>query len=223
MTQPIHNASYRIASIELRELKEQLQELLDWGFIRLSVSPRGVPVLFVKKKDGYMWLCIDYFELNPITIKNKYLLPRINDLIDQLKGASIFSKIDLFSGYYQLKVQEDDVPKIAIRTWYGYYEFFVMPFGFTNAPSVFMDLMNQVFHEYLHSFVAVFIDNMLVYLANYVEHEEHLKTVLNVLRERKVLAKLMKCEFWLKEVSFLGHVINKNGFVVDPTKVRVVV
>jgi len=222
-TQPIHKAPYRMAPTELKELKEQLQELLDRGFIRPSVSPWGAPVLFVKKKDGSMRMCIDYRELNRVTIKNKYPLPRIDDLFDQLKGASIFSKIDLLSGYHQLKVKEEDIPKTAIRTRYGHFEFLVMPFGLTNAPSVFMDLMNRVFHEYLDSFVVVFIDDILIYSANRVEHEEHLRIVLEKLREKKLFAKFKKCEFWLEEVAFLGHVVSKDGLAVDPAKVQSVV
>jgi hypothetical protein len=168
-------------------------------------------------------MCIDYRELNRVTIKNKYPLPRIDDLFDQLKGASVFSKIDLLSGYHQLKVREEDVPKTAIRTWYGHYEFLVMPFGLTNAPSVFMDLMSRVFHEYLDTFVVVFIDDILVYSADRVKHEEHLRTVMEKLREKKLFAKIKKCEFWLEEVSFMGHVVNKNGLAVDPAKVKAVV
>ena len=136
-------------SVELKELKSQLQELLDKGFVRPSISPWGAPVLFVKKKDGTLRLCIDYRRLNQATIKNKYPLPRIDDLFDQLQGASVFSKIDLRSGYYQIRVKNDNVSKTAFRTRYGYYEFLVMPFGLTNAPAVFMDLMNRVFQPYL--------------------------------------------------------------------------
>ena len=149
--------------MELKELKIQLQELLDKGFIRLSVSPWGAPVLFVKKKDGSMKLCIDYRELNKVTVRNKYPLPRIEYLFDQLHGACVLSKIDLRSGYHQLRVRSEDVPKIAFRTRYGHYEFLVMPFGLTNAPVAFMDLMNRVFKPYLNQFVVVFIDDILVY------------------------------------------------------------
>jgi hypothetical protein len=187
------------------------------------VSPWGAPVLFVKKKDGTMRLCIDYRELNRVTIKNKYPLPRIDDLFDQLKEASVFSKIDLRSGYHQLKVREEDVQKTAIRTRYGHYEFMVMPFGLTNAPSVFMDLMNRVFHNYLDQFVVVFTDDILVYSTNHHEHGEHLKKVLDILREKKLFAKLKKCEFWLKKVSFLGHVVSGDGIEVDPSKIEAVV
>ena len=152
-----------MAPAELNELKTQLQELLDKGFIRPSNSPWGAPVLFVRKKDGTHRLCIDYRQLNKITMKNKYPLPRIDDLFDQLKGARAFSKIDLRSGYYQMKIKEADVAKTAFRTRYGHYEFLVLPFGLTNAPALFMDLMNRVFQPYLDKFVVVFIDDILVY------------------------------------------------------------
>jgi len=165
---------------------------------------------------------IDYRELNRVTIKNKYPLPRIDDLFDQLKEATVFLKVDLRSGYHQLKVKEEDIQKTTIRTRYGHFEFLVMPFGVTNAPSVFMDLMNRVFHMYLDWFVAVFIDDILVYSTNHQDHGEHLKTVLRILREKKLYAKLKKCEFWLKEVSFLGHVISKDGRAVDPSKIEAV-
>jgi hypothetical protein len=174
----------------------------------------------VKKNDGSMRLYIDYRELNRVMIKNKYPLSRIDDLFSQLKGASVFSKIDLLSGYHQFKVREENIPKIAIRIRYGHYKFLVMPFGLTNAPSTFMDLINWVFHEYLDFFVVAFIDDILVYSANHVEHEEHLKTVMEKLRKKKLFAKVKKCEFWLEEVSFLDHIVNKNGFTVDQSKVK---
>ena len=160
---PISRAPYRMAPTELKELKTQLQELLDKGFIRPSVSPKGAPILFVKKKDGTLRMCIDYRQINKVTVKNKYLFPRIEDLFDQLKGASVFSKIDLRSGNYQLREKEVDVPKAAFKTRYGHYEFFVMPFGLTNAPATFMDMINRVFLPYLDQFVVVFIDDILVY------------------------------------------------------------
>ena len=221
-TAPISKAPYRMAPSELKELKVQLQELLDKGFIRPSFSPWGAPVLFVKKKDGTMWLCIDYRELNKVTIKNKYPLPRIDDLFDQLQGASVFSKIDLRSGYHQLKIKGDDIQKTAFRTRYGHYEFLVMPFGLTNAPAAFMDLMNRVFKDYLDRFVIVFIDDILIYSRSMEEHAEHLRTILRVLKIKKLYAKFTKCEFWLEKVSFLGHVVSKDGIAVDPSKVEAV-
>ncbi|KAL8134287.1 hypothetical protein AgCh_009360 [Apium graveolens] len=206
----------------LQELKEQLQELLNRGFIRPSVSPWGAPVLFVKKKDGSMRLCIDYRELNKVTVRNRYPLPRIDDLFDQLQGAKYFSKIDLRSGYHQLRVREEDVSKTAFRTRYGHYEFLVMSFGLTNVPAVFMDLMNRVFHDYLDKFVVVFIDDILIYSRSREEHEEHLRTVLEILRKRKLFAKFSKCEFWLEEVAFLGHVVSGRGIELDPAKVEAI-
>ena len=192
---PISKAPYRMAPKELGELKMQPQELLDLGFIRPSVSPWGAPVLFVKKKDGTLRMCIDYRELNKLTLKNKYPLPRIDDLFDQLKGASVFSKVDLRSGYHQLKIRPADIPKTAFRTRYGHYEFVVMPFGLTNAPAVFMDLMNRVFHPYLDKFILVFIDDVLIYSKTRAEHEEHLRTALETLRTERLYAKFSKCEF----------------------------
>ncbi|KAA0032356.1 ty3-gypsy retrotransposon protein [Cucumis melo var. makuwa] len=219
-TVPISRAPYRMAPAELKELKVQLQELLDKGFIRPSVSPWGAPILFVKKKDGSMRLCIDYRELNKVTVKNRYPLPRIDDLFDQLQGATVFSKIDLRSGYHQLRIKDGDVPKTAFRSRYGHYEFIVMSFGLTNAPAVFMDLMNRVFREFLDTFVIVFIDDILIYSKTEAEHEEHLRIVLQTLRDNKLYAKFSKCEFWLKQVSFLGHVVSKAGVSVDPAKIE---
>ena len=222
-TVPMSRAPYRMAPMELKELKSQLQELLDKGFIRPSVSPWGAPVLFVKKKDGTLRMCIDYRQINKVTVKNKYSLPRIEDLFDQLKGAGVFSNIDLRSGYYQLRVKEGDVPKTAFRTRYGHYEFLVMPFGLTNAPEAFMDLMNRVFRPYVDQFVVVFIDDILVYSKDAQEHEQNLRIVLEMLREKKLYAKLSKCDFWLKKVSFLGHIVSVEGIRVDPAKIEAVV
>ena len=222
-TAPTSRAPYRMAPTELKELKIQLQELLDKGFIRPSVSPWGAPVLFVKKKDGTLRMCIDYRQINKVTVKHKYPLLRIEDLFDQLKGAGVFSKIDLRSGYYQLRVKDVDVPKTAFRTRYGHYEFLVMPFGLTNAPAAFMDLMNRVFRPYLNQFVVVFIDDILVNSKDEQEHEQHLKIVLQTLRDKKLYAKLSKCDFWLKEISFLGHIVSSEGIRVDPVKIEAVV
>ncbi|KAM0058195.1 putative nucleotidyltransferase, Ribonuclease H [Helianthus debilis subsp. tardiflorus] len=219
---PIARAPYRLAPTEMKELRTQLDDLLDKGFIQPSSSPWGAPILFVKKKDGSMRLCIDYRELNKVTIKNRYPLPRIDDLFDQLQGAAYFSKIDLRSGYHQLKVRAEDVPKTAFRTRYGHFEFLVMPFGLTNAPAAFMDLMNRVCKPYLDKFVIVFIDDILIYSRSQVEHEKHLKCILGLLRQEKLYAKFSKCEFWLRKVQFLGHVVSEQGIQVDPAKVEAV-
>ncbi|GJX97705.1 putative reverse transcriptase domain-containing protein [Tanacetum coccineum] len=183
---PVARAPYRLAPSEMKELSEQLKELSDKGFIRPSSSPWGAPVLFVKKKDGSFRMCIDYRELNKLTVKNRYPLPRIDDLFDQLQGSSVYSKIDLRSGYHQLRVREGDIPKTAFRTRYGHYEFQVMPFGLTNAPA----------------------------------HEEHLRTILELLKKEELYAKFSKCEFWIPKVQFLGHVINCEGIHIDPAKIE---
>ncbi|GKA28040.1 putative reverse transcriptase domain-containing protein [Tanacetum coccineum] len=219
---PVARSPYRLAPSEMQELSGQLQELQDKGFIRPSHSPWGAPVLFVKKKDGSFRMCIDYRELNKLTVKNRYPLPRIDDLFDQLQGSRYFSKIDLRSGYHQLRVHEEDIPKTAFRTRYGHFEFTVMPFGLTNAPAVFMDLMNRVCKPYLDKFVIVFIDDILIYSKSKEEHEVHLRLVLELLRKEKLYAKFSKCEFWLQEVHFLGHVVNQNGIHVDPGKIEAV-
>ncbi|GJY50732.1 putative reverse transcriptase domain-containing protein [Tanacetum coccineum] len=217
---PVARAPYRLAPSEMKELSEQLKELSDKGFIRPSSSPWGAPVLFVKKKDGSFRMCIDYRELNKLTVKNRYPLPRIDDLFDQLQGSSVYSKIDLRSGYHQLRVREEDIPKTAFRTRYGHYEFQVMPFGLTNAPAVFMDLMNRVCKPYLDKFVIVFIDDILIYSKNKQEHEEHLKLILELLKKEELYAKFSKCEFWIPKVQFLGHVIDSKGIHVDPAKIE---
>jgi hypothetical protein len=167
---------------ELVELKKQIAELQAKGFVRPSSSPWGAPVLFVEKKDGTQRMCVDYQSLNEMTIKNKYPLPRIEDLFDQMKGASVFSNIDLRSGCHQLKIRESDIPKTAFHTRYGLYEYTMMSFGLTNAPAYFMYLMNKVFMEYLDKFVVVFIDDILIFSKTKEEHEEHLRLVLEKLR-----------------------------------------
>ncbi|GKB79040.1 putative reverse transcriptase domain-containing protein [Tanacetum coccineum] len=187
---PVARAPYRLAPSEMKELSEQLQELFEKGFIRPSSSPWGALVLFIKKKDGSFRMCIDYRELNKLTVKNRYPLPRIDNLFDQLQGSSIYSKIDLRSGYHQLRVQEQDILKRAFQTWYGHYKFQVMPFGLTNTP------------------------------VNEKEHEEHLKAILELLKKEKLYAKFSKCEFWIPKVQFLGHVIDSRGIHVDPAKIE---
>ncbi|WVZ76071.1 hypothetical protein U9M48_024073 [Paspalum notatum var. saurae] len=212
-----------MAPDELKELKTQLQEQLDKGFIRPSSSPWGCPTLFVEKKDqGRKRLCVDYRTLNAVTVKNKYPLPHIDILFDQLARSRVFSKIDLRSGYYQIKIREEDIPKTAFSTRYGLYEYLVMSFGLTNAPAFFMYMMNSVFMNELDKFVVVFIDDILIYSKDEEEHEEHLRIVLTWLREHKLYAKFSKCAFWLKEVGFLGHILSEKGVAVDPSKVECV-
>ena len=177
-TSPISMTPHRMAPVELQELRVQLQELLDKGFIRPSTSPWGVPVLFAKKKDRTLRLCIDYRQLNRVKVKNWYPLPRIDDLFDQLRGARVYSKIDLCTGYHQLRVREADIPKTASRTRYRHFEFIVMPFGLMNVPVAFMDLMHRVFQPYLDQFVVVFVDDILIYSQSEDEHEYHLRIVL---------------------------------------------
>ncbi|KAL4279813.1 hypothetical protein GQ457_03G018340 [Hibiscus cannabinus] len=211
-----------MAPIKLKELKKQLKELHSKGFIRPSTSPWGAPVLFVKKKDGSMRICIDYRQLNRVTIKNKYPFPRIEDLFHELRDAFMFSKIDLMSSYYQMRVKDADVHKTAFRSCYGHFKFLVMPFGLKNAPATFMDLMNIVLKPYLDKFVVVFIDVILIYSHNKDEHAEHPRIVLQTLRDHQLFAKFSKCEFWLSEVTFLGHVISAKGIMVDPKKVQTI-
>jgi hypothetical protein len=219
-TAPISKRPYRMPPAELAELKKQLQELLDKGFIRPSTSPWGCLALFVKKKDESLRLCVDYRPLNAVTIKNKYPLPRIDVLFDQLVGAKVFSKIDLRSGYHQIKIRASDILKTAFSTRYGLYEYLVMSFELTNAPAYFMYLMNLVFMPELDKFVVVFIDDILVYSKNEAEHDEDLHIVLQLLHDHRLYAKLSKCDFWLKEIKFLGHTISRDGVSVDPEKVQ---
>ena len=219
-TSPISMTPHRMELVELQELGVQLQELLDKGFIRPSTSPWGAPVLFAKKKDKTLQLCIDYRQSNRVTIKNQYPLPRIDDLFDQLRGARVYSKIDLRTSYHQLRVRETDIPKIAFRTWYGHFEFTVMPFGLMNALAAFMDLMHRVFQPYLDQFVVVFVDDILIYSQSEREHEDHLRIVLQLLRDHHLYAKFSKCEFWLTDVRFLGHVVSPSGVSVDLEKVE---
>ena len=185
-TSPISMTPHRMTPVELQELRVQLQKLLDKGFIRPSTSPWGAPVLFAKKKDKTLRLYIDYRQLNKVTIKNRYPLSRIDDLFDQLRGARVYCKIDLRTGYHQLRVRETDIPKTAFRTRYGHFEFTVMPFGLTNAPAAFMDLMHRVFEPYLDQFVVVFVDDILIYSQSEREHENHLRIVLQLLRDHQL-------------------------------------
>jgi hypothetical protein len=217
---PISRRSYRMPPNELAELKTQLQDLLEKGFIQPSSSPWGCPAIFVKNKDQTLWMCVDYRPLNEVTIKNKYPLPRIDILFDQRTRARVFSKIDLRSGYHQIRIRPKDIPKIAFTTRYRVFEYLVMSFGLMNAPAHFTYLMNLVFMPELDKFVVVFIDDILIYSKNEEEHAQHLWIVLTRLREHQLYAKFSKCTFWLEEIQFLGHVLSTKGIAVDPSKVK---
>src|SRR3954464_12210342 len=221
-TAPISRRLYKMAPRELAELKIQLEALLTKGFIRPSSSPWGCPVLFVTKKDVTERMCVDYRPLNIATIKNKYPLPRINDLYDQLAGSVVFSKMDLRLGYHQIQIREEDIPKTAFTTRYGLYEYTVMSFELNNPPATFSRLMNSIFMEYLDKFVVVYLDDILIYSKNEEEHAEHLRLVLTKLREHRLYAKFSKCEFWLPEVTYLGHVISGKGIAVNPERVQAI-
>ncbi|GJU23095.1 putative reverse transcriptase domain-containing protein [Tanacetum coccineum] len=211
---PVARAPYRLAPSKMKELSEQLKELSDKGFIRPSSSPWGAPILFVKKMDVSFQMCIDYRELNKLTVKNRYPLPRIDDLFDQLQGSSVYSKIDLRSGYHQLRVREEYIPKTAFRTRYGHYEFQVTLFGLTNALAVFMNLMNRVCKPYLDKFMIVLIDDILIYSKNKQEHKEHLKLIVELLKKEELYAKFSMFEYWIPKVQLLGHVIDSQGLAV---------
>jgi hypothetical protein len=220
---PISKWPYMMSVEELEELKKQLTELQEAGYIRSTSSPWGTLVLFLQKKDGSQRMCVDYKSLNDVTVKNKYSLPRIEDLFNQIRGARVFSKIDLRSGYHQMKIRPSDILKTAFSTRYGLYEFTVMSFGLTNALAYFMNLMNKVFMEYLDRFVVVFIDDILIYSKSDSDHVKHLRLVLQKLRDNQLYAKSSKCEFWIDEVPFLGHIISNGGISVDPAKVKEIV
>ena len=209
---------------ELLEVRKQLDDLLAKEFIQPSISPYGAPILFVRKKEGSLRMCIDYRALNKQTIKNRYPLPRTDELLDQLHGAKVFSKIDLQSGYHQVRVKDSDIEKTAFRTRYGHYEFKVLPFGLTNAPATFMSFMNEVLRPYLDQFVVVvvYLDDILIYSKNQDEHMEHLRLVLEKLREHHLFAKQSKCAFLLEEVEFLGHIVSSQGIKMDAAKVKAV-
>jgi hypothetical protein len=219
-TAPIAKAPYKMSPMELKELKIQLQGLLDKGYIHPSTSPWGCSTLFVEKKDKELRLCVDYWPLNVVTIKNKHPLPCIEILFDQLAGAQVFSKIDLRSGYHQIKIRTEDVPKTVFTIRYDLFEYLVMSFGLMNVSAHFMYLMNSIFVLELDKFIMVFIDDILVYSKSMEKHEEHLWIVLQRLWEHQLYVKFSKYEFWIKEVPFLGHVVSPEGIMVDPSKVK---
>ncbi|KAG2190799.1 hypothetical protein INT47_010346 [Mucor saturninus] len=207
---------------ELDELKRQLKELLDLGLIRPSSSPWGAPILFVKKKNGEMRMCVDYRALNKVTIRNNHPLPRIDECLERLKGANHFTSLDLRSGYHQVRIQQSDVPKTAFNTRYGQYEFLVLPFGLTNAPPTFQHLMNKVLGDCLDDFALVYLDDILIFSKTPEEHEKHVRHVLNRLREAKLIANQKKCEFNKKELTFLGFQVSAKGILPSPDKIKTI-
>lgn len=219
---PTWGPVYRMSPAELEEVRKQLDVLLQNGWIRPSESPYGAPILFVRKKDGSLRMCVDYRRLNAITVKNRAPLPRIEELFDQLSGATVFSKIDLAQGYHQMRVDEADIAKTAFRTRYGHFEFTVLPFGLSNAPSAFMQMMHNVFRPYLDKFVVVFVDDACCYSRNEVDHAIHLRLLFTALRQHKLHIKVSKCAFCMPEISWLGHVISRAGVHVDPEKTAAV-
>jgi hypothetical protein len=219
-TAPISRRSYCMPPNELAELKTQLQDLLEKGFIRPSSLLWGCPAIFVKKKDQPLRMCVDYWPLNEVTIKNKYPLPRIDLLFDHLTGARVFSKVDLRLGYHQIRILLKDIPKTAFTTRYGLFKYLVMSFGLTNAPTHLTYLMNSVFMPELDKFIVVFIDDILIYSKCREEHAEHMWIALTRLREHQLYAKFSKCVFWLEEIQLLGHILSAKGIAVDPNKVK---
>ena len=221
-SKPPSRAPYRLSFIEQEELKKQLKQLLNSKLIRPSSSPFGSPVLFVKKKENTLRMCIDYRALNNITIKNRYPLPRIDDLLDQLSQAKYFSKLDLTSGYWQMRVKDEDIHKTAFTTRYGQFEFMVMPFGLCNAPASFQHLMNSIFQEFLDDFVIVYLDDIMVYSRTHEEHLKHLDIVFSKLRDNQLYAKLKKCEFMKTSVEYLGHIVGNNSIKPDKEKTKAI-
>ena len=219
---PPSRPTFKMSQLELTELKKQLAELLAAGFIRESKSPYGAPILFVKKKGGELRMCVDYRALNNITVKNSYPLPRMDELFDRLVGARYFTKLDLRSGYHQIRIKDGDIPKTAFRTRYGHYEFLVLPFGLTNAPATFMHLMHQTFRAQLDDFVIVFLDDILIYSKTLEDHRRHVAEVMQILRRVKLYAKASKCEFFRTEVEFLGHIVGRDGVKMMDDKIEAV-
>lgn len=215
---PPSRSPYRLSQPELDELRKQLAKLIEEGWIRPSVSPFGAPILFVKKKSGDLRMCVDYRALNKITIKNRYPLPNIAELLDRLAGAKYFTSLDLRSGYHQLRIAEEDVPKTAFNTRYGHYEYTVMPFGLTNAPASFQALMNDVLRPYLDKFVVVYLDDILIYSNTWEEHLEHLNTVFTALRDNQLHCAAEKCQFAQREIDYLGFIVSEQGVRTNPKK-----
>jgi hypothetical protein len=219
---PPNTRPYRVPHKHKEELKKQIQELLKAKVIRPSTSPFASPIILVKKKDHSGRLCVDYRKLNALTVKNKFPIPIIEDLLDELHGAKLFTKLDLRSGYHQIRMHVDDISKTAFRTYSGHYEYLVMPFGLSNAPGTFQSLMNQIFAPYLRKFILVFFDDILIYSPTLSAHASHVATALKVLQDNKLSVKLSKCSFASSQVEYLGHVISGAGVSTDPSKIAAI-
>jgi len=218
---PPSRPAYRLSKPEMNELQAQLSEMLNRGFIEPSKSPYGAPVFFVKKSDGSLRMVCDWRQLNRITIKNKACLPNIDDLFDTVQGCSYFSKLDLRSGYNQIRIMERDVEKTAINTPLGHFQFRVMGFGLTNAPATFQSLMNSILQPYLRKFVVVFLDDILIFSRSWEEHLQHIRTILDVMRSNQLYCKASKCEFGSRDVLFLGHRIDGQSLSPDHSRARI--
>ena len=219
---PPHKSPYRLSNTEMEELRRQVELLLEQGWIRPSSSPYGAPILFVPKKDGKWRMCIDYRALNKITVKNRYPLPKVEELMDRLHGARYFMKIDLYSGYHQIRVRESDIQKTAFVTKYGAFEYLVMPFGLCNALATFQRVMNTILRDGLDRFVLVFLDDILIYSRTKEEHEKHIRAVLDPLRSEKFFGRIKKCDFYQAEVEYLGFDVGAYGVKPSLSKVKAV-